>query len=99
MDARGLVRCWFDLSEHEPEARPSFILLDGGTAAYRLLGRGAGVTGYDEGDCLELLRSALSEDLPPVISTVRDVAPPQVDRAVSAHRRQQAKAMVSASRA
>lgn len=75
MDAPGLARCWFefDLSEHEPEVRPGLIRLDGGTDAWRLLARGAGVTGYDEGDCLELVRRALGEDLPPVISTVRDV--------------------------
>lgn len=53
-----LVRYWFefDLAGHEPEREPGRIQLDDGTAAYRLLGRGAGVTGYDEDDCLDLLR-------------------------------------------
>ncbi len=75
MDARGLLRCWFefDLWDHEREVQPGHIVLDGGTDAYRLLGRGAGVTGYDEGDCLALLCRALGEDLPLVVSTVRDV--------------------------
>lgn len=43
-----------------------------------LLGRGAGVTGYDEDDCLRLLARALAElggdELPPVVTVVREPA-------------------------
>jgi hypothetical protein len=57
----SLVRYWFDfdLAGHAQLGTPGSIQIDGGTAAYRLLGRGAGVTGYDEADCLRLLRGAL----------------------------------------
>jgi hypothetical protein len=65
----GLVRYWFELhlAGHAPLIEPGRIQLDGGTATFRLLGRGAGVTGYDEADCLGLLRGVLGADLPPVL--------------------------------
>ncbi len=73
-DEPGLVRYWFefDLTGHEPERRAEEIRLDGGTTAYRMLGRGAGVTGYDQADCLGLLRDALHSELPPVLLAQRN---------------------------
>jgi len=73
-DASGLVRFWFefDLRGHEPEREPGRVQVDGGTAAYRLLGRGAGVTGYDESDCLRLLHDALGDELPPLLRVERN---------------------------
>jgi len=38
------------------------------------LNRGAGVTGYDEGDCLALLREAVGDELPPTRSVARNPA-------------------------
>ena len=39
-----------------------------------MLGRGAGVTGYDVDDCLSLVgRAIVLEPLPPVVRTVDDV--------------------------
>jgi len=76
MDAEdpGLVRYWleFDLTGHAPPVVPGQISVDGGTAAYRLLGRGAGVTGYDQADCLRLLRDELGTDLPSVVRVERN---------------------------
>ena len=74
MEIEGLVRYWFefDLTDHEPQPPAGRIDLDGGTAAYRLLGRGAGVTGYDEADCLRLLGDALDGDLPFVVRSERN---------------------------
>jgi hypothetical protein len=44
------------LSEHQPRPLdPGELRLDGEDATYRLLGFGAGVTDYDEEDCLRLL--------------------------------------------
>jgi hypothetical protein len=67
-DEPGLLRYWFefDLRGHKPVRQAGRIQLDGGTPAYRLLGRGAGVTGYDRDDCLALLGRELGTDLPPV---------------------------------
>jgi hypothetical protein len=50
MDTPGLVRYWFefDLAGQRPVTPPGLISLDGGTLAYRVLGRGVGVTGYDK---------------------------------------------------
>jgi hypothetical protein len=69
-----LVRYWFEfeLTSHEPAREPTHVSLDGGTAAYRLLGRGAGVTGFDEADCLRLLTDALGADLPHVARSIRN---------------------------
>jgi hypothetical protein len=74
IDEPDLVRYWFefDLAGHEPDPRSGQIQLDGGTPAYRLLARGAGVTGYDEPDCLGLLRAALRGELPPVLRAQRN---------------------------
>lgn len=71
-----LMRCWieFDLVGQEPARPPHGVSLDGGTRAYLLLGRGVGVTGYDEADCLALVAAKLEgEPLPPVISLITDV--------------------------
>ena len=62
----------FDLAGHRPERHRGQLQLDGGTAAYRLLGRGVGVTGYDEADCLHLLADALDGDLPPLLRADRN---------------------------
>jgi hypothetical protein len=62
----------FDLTGHELQREPGRVRLDGGTPAYRLLGRGAGVTGYDEADCLRLLTDALGDDLSPVARSERN---------------------------
>jgi len=74
IDEPDLVRYWFefDLTGHAPEKVPGRIQLDGGTAAYRLLGRGAGVTGYNEADCLNLLADALGDVLPVVVRVERN---------------------------
>ncbi len=73
-DEPGLVRYWFefDLTGHELDRPSGGIRLDGGTHAYRLLGRGAGVTGYDQADCLGLLRDQLGDELPPVLRAERN---------------------------
>jgi hypothetical protein len=71
----GLVRYWFefDLAEHQPPLLDSGqVRLDGGDSAYRLLGRGVGVTGYDEEDCLRQLAAALGDALPPTASVERN---------------------------
>lgn len=72
-DEPNLARYWFefDLTGHVPGREPGRIQLDGGTVTYRLLGRGAGVTGYDEADCLGLLSDALSDELPPILRAER----------------------------
>lgn len=69
----GLVRYWFefDLADDAPTREPGRIQLDGGTRAYRLLGRGAGVTGHNRGDCLRLLADVLGAPLPPVLHVLR----------------------------
>lgn len=66
----GLLRFWFefDLAGHAPVMEPGQILLDG---TYRLLGRGAGVTGYDELDCLAVLERAVGHRLPPLSRVLR----------------------------
>ena len=70
----GLIRYWFefDLTGHTPDTASARVSLDGGTATYRLLGLGAGVTGYNETDCLQLLARALGDDLPPVAHSERN---------------------------
>jgi hypothetical protein len=75
IDSPGLVRFWFefDMSKLRPPLPgPGSISLDGGTLAYRLLARGAGVTGYDEADCLHLIAEVLDDKLPPVDSAQRE---------------------------
>ena len=72
----GLVRFWFefDLEDHRPpEPPPGAVSLDGGTTAYRWLSRGAGVTGYDQDDCLRLISGLVGDPLPPLTRVVRDV--------------------------
>lgn len=78
----GLIRYWFefDLTNHGPESEPGSVSLDGGTAAYRLLGRGAGVTGYDEADCLRVLADALGDALPALARSERN---PKIDDRLS----------------
>jgi hypothetical protein len=73
-DEPDLVRYWFefDLTDHEPERAPGRIQLDGDTAAYRLLWRGAGVTGFDQADCLRLLSDVLGNELPPALRADRN---------------------------
>jgi hypothetical protein len=64
----------FDLERNVPETSSSGINLDGGSRRYRILGRGIGVTGYDEADCLALIRELLDgDDLPPILRLDRDV--------------------------
>jgi hypothetical protein len=77
-DTPDLVRYWFefDLASDLPEREPGHIQLDGGAVAYRLLSRGAGVTGYDEADCLYLLQDVLGNDLPPRLRSERN---PSID--------------------
>ena len=75
-DRTDLVRCWFefDVADLAWPTRLGTVTLDGGTLAYRMLGRGAGVTGYDVDDCLSLVGRAIApEPLPPVVRTVTDV--------------------------
>jgi hypothetical protein len=81
IDAPGLVQYWleFDVAGERPSPMPGTITLDGGSLAYRVLGRGIGVTGYDEGDCLTLVRG-LIPDLPAV---TRSVQQPKVDDAMA----------------
>lgn len=74
-DRPDLVRYWFEfeLLGQEPESSHG-VTLDGGTLAYRLLGRGVGVTGYDQADCLALVQRFLGDDpLPPVVRSIQDV--------------------------
>ncbi|MEV4417213.1 hypothetical protein [Catellatospora sp. NPDC049609] len=75
IDNPDLVRYWFvfDLDGHRPPppARGE-VWVDGGTRLYRILERGAGVTGYDEQDCLRLLEECAGEPLPPVESALRN---------------------------
>ncbi|GIG00441.1 hypothetical protein [Catellatospora citrea] len=69
IDNPDLVRYWFvfDLADHRPPPlEPGEVRVDGGTRLYRILERGAGVTGYDEQDCLRLLEDAAGEPLPPL---------------------------------
>ena len=71
-----LVRCWveFDLESDAPEPPDLGIAIDGDAGRYRILNRGIGVTGYDEADCLGLIRDLRDgEDLPPIIRLERDV--------------------------
>jgi hypothetical protein len=72
-DEPGLLRFWFefDLSGHAPVVEPGQVLLDGGTQTYRLLGQGAGVTGYDGQDCLAMLERVVGHRLPPVTRVLR----------------------------
>ena len=70
------MRCWvlFDLDSEAPQPPTSGISVDGGTRRYRILSRGIGVTGYDEADCIALIRDLLDgEDLPPILRVERDV--------------------------
>lgn len=72
-DAAGLVRYWFEFQFDDYSALPGAgITLDGESGARRLLGRGAGVTGYDEADCLRMLADVLGEELPPVLVSARN---------------------------
>ena len=76
VDEPGLVRYWFafDVAALAPEKTPGTIVLDGGTPAYRLCGRGVGVTGYDEADCLAITAAVVSpEPLPPIMSATREI--------------------------
>ena len=71
-----LVRYWFefDLTDLEPPRPAGRIIHCGGTYAFRLLGNGVGVTGYDEADCLAIIDDAIAEEpLPPVIRADADV--------------------------
>jgi hypothetical protein len=82
-EARGLVRYWFEfgLDGLRPEPRNG-ISVDDGSLAYRFCSGGIGVSGYDEGDCLELVRAQIpDEPLPPVLRSVRnaDVAALRLD--------------------
>jgi hypothetical protein len=71
-DEPDLVRYWFEFHFADGAVQPADgITLDGGTAAQRLLGLGAGVTGYDEADCLRMLNDALGEELPPLVVSTR----------------------------
>jgi hypothetical protein len=69
----GLLRFWFefDLAAHAPVVPPGHIQLNGGTETYRLLSLGAGVTGYDQGDCLRLIERELGVPLPALTRVVR----------------------------
>jgi hypothetical protein len=69
----GLLRFWFefDLTAEVPAVRPGYVQVDGGTETYRLLSLGAGVTGYDQRDCLTLLERALGVPLPALTWVVR----------------------------
>ena len=74
-ESPGLVRYWFefDVADQKPPD-DSLVRLDGGTLAFRYFGSGAGVTGYDEADCLLQLTQMLdAEPLPPVIRRIRQV--------------------------
>lgn len=73
VDEPGLLRFWFEfeLTEHAPVLNRGHVLLDGGTETYRLLGRGAGVTGYDEQDCLAVLAREVGHPLPTLTRVVR----------------------------
>lgn len=76
-DRPDLVRYWFtfEVAHLAPEpGPPGTVILDGGAFAYRYFGHGAGVTGYDEDDCISLIVSTLDgEPVPPVRSKTRDV--------------------------
>jgi hypothetical protein len=69
----SLVRYWleFDLTGQAPTPDPGHIQLNGGTRAYRLLARGAGVTGYNFSECLRLLTDKLGAPLPAVVRVLR----------------------------
>ncbi|GAA1416516.1 hypothetical protein ACFQZ4_29490 [Catellatospora coxensis] len=77
IDNPGLVRYWFvfDLTEHRPPPRPEpeggGFVMDCTPTLYGLLWRGAGVTGYDEQDCLRLLEAYAGEPLPAVERALR----------------------------
>ncbi|WP_155370886.1 hypothetical protein [Catellatospora vulcania] len=75
IDNPDLTRYWFvfDLTDHRPPPLgPGEVRLDGGTRLYRILERGAGVTGYDEQDCLRLLEDCAGEPLPPLRRALRN---------------------------
>ena len=79
------MRYWFefDLTGHAPAVEPGTLHLDGGSAAWRLLGRGAGVTGYDQADCLRLLEDQLGSPLPELARVLRrPVIGPELARQV-----------------
>jgi hypothetical protein len=64
----------FDVSDHEPEPLPpGHIQLDGGDLVWRAFGRGVGVTGYDEADCLQLVTDAYQLPVPPITVRIADV--------------------------
>lgn len=77
-----LARYWFEFEFDDADLPPTdAVVLDGGTVRYRLLGSGAGVTGYDEADCKRLLTALVSdyrEDLPRLKRVVRDVNVPDL---------------------
>ena len=69
------MRYWleFDLADHAAIPPAQGILLDGGTEAYRLLGRGAGVTDFSKEDCLRTLDGLVDMELPPLLRSRRDL--------------------------
>lgn len=81
-DEPGLVRYWFefDLSGQARDRDTHGLLFEGETPTMRLLGLGAGVTGYDQADCLRLLRDVLGEELPPLLRAERN---PKIDEAMA----------------
>ncbi|WP_155374466.1 hypothetical protein [Catellatospora vulcania] len=75
IDNPDLVRYWFvfDLTEHRPPPWPAGrIVLNCAPTLYGLLYQGAGVTGYDQRDCLRLLEAQAGEPLPPVERALRN---------------------------
>jgi hypothetical protein len=75
-DRPDLLRLWleFDVSDHEPEPLPADrIQLDGGDVVWRAFGRGVGVTGYDEADCLQLVTEAYRLPVPLITVCIADV--------------------------
>jgi hypothetical protein len=63
----------FDVAEHAPKVEPDRITLDGGGLVWRAFGQGVAVTGYDEADCLQLIRDNFQLTLPPITVRVADV--------------------------
>ncbi len=85
-ESPDLVRYWFEFEltgYTRPVSAAGTVSLDGEPPALRLLGRGVGVTGYSEIDCLELLQAHLDEALPTVSKRIRnvDVSALGIDRA------------------
>ena len=74
-DRPDLLRLWleFDVTGHAPKVEPGHITLDGGDLVWRAFGQGVGVTGYDEADCLQLIRDKFKLTLRPITVRVADV--------------------------